>query len=112
MSSIPLQRSKKRLEEDGWSVWRVEQWVQWPPPGHRVDMYNLFDLTAVKATVNGVWGIQCCTGSGISAHVKKALGIAYLAVWKAAGNRFSIWGWSKKGKRGKRKTWQLREVEL
>src|SRR5216683_2863225 len=112
MGSIPLQRSKKLLEEDGWKVWRVEQWVPWPPPGHRLDMYNLMDLVAIKSDVNGVLGIQCCADSGISAHVKKALENPYLSVWKGAGNGFRIWGWGKKGERGKRKVWTLREVVL
>lgn len=101
-----------RLQDDGWSVWIVEKWIQWPPPGHRLDMYNLIDLVGIKATVQGVLGVQCCADSGISAHVRKALENPFLAIWKASGNRFLIWGWGKKGARGERKTWQLREVEM
>jgi len=75
-------------------------------------MFNLMDLVAIKSSVNGVLGVQCCADSGISVHVDKALQNEYLGVWKAAGNGFRVWGWGKKGGRGERKVWTLREVVL
>jgi hypothetical protein len=121
MASIPLQRSKALLEEQGWKVWKVEVWNQWS--GHRVDLYHLMDLVAIRADVNGVLGVQCC-GEDVAAHITKIMSgytdpkgkvwgpNEYLPIWKAAGNKLLIHGWSKRGERGKRKVWTLREVQL
>ncbi len=124
MASLALQRSKQRLEDDGWRVWKVETYNQWS--GQRSDLYNLMDIVAFKATVEGVLGIQCCSGDAPK-HIEKyivgytdAKGIfhgpnEYLPIWKASGNRFIIHDWTKRcqdGQRGKRKVWQLREIEL
>jgi hypothetical protein len=121
MPSIPLQRSKAKLEEEGWKVWKVETWNQWS--GRRIDLYNLMDLVAIRPDVNGVLGIQCCS-EDIQLHIRKYLeGYTdnrgtfhgpneFLPIWKAAGNKILIHSWVKRGERGKRKTWQLREVIL
>lgn len=121
MAAIPLQRSKALLEADGWKVWKVEVWNQWAHV--RVDLFHMADLLAIKASVSGVLAIQCC-GEDVAAHVTKILeGYTdpkgrvwgpneYLPIWKAAGNKLIIHGWSKRGERGKRKLWTLREVVL
>jgi hypothetical protein len=121
MASLALQRSKQLLESDGWKVWKVEQWNQWSM--QRMDLFNLMDLVAIRADVNGVLGVQCCSGDAPK-HVKKYLeGYTdkkgkfhgpneFLPIWKAAGNKIVIHDWVKRGERGKRKTWQLREVIL
>jgi hypothetical protein len=86
-------------------------------------LFNLMDLVAIKATVEGVLGIQCC-GEDIGFHTKKYLeGYTdakgrfhgpneFLPIWKAAGNKLVIHSWVKRGGRGERKTWQLRELVL
>lgn len=123
MASIPLQRSKTYLEEKGWHVWIVEVWNSW---AHiRVDMYGLHDLTAIRHDQRGIWGINACEDNGaVSEHIKKYLDgwdhpkkgrqppNPHLACWLAGGNRFSIFGWGKRGDRGKRKTWTLRVVDF
>ncbi len=121
MPSIPLQRSKAYLEEQGWRVWKVETWNQWS--GQRIDLYNLFDLLAIRSDVSGVLGVQCC-GEDVQKHIQKymegytdAKGVfhgpnEFLPIWKSAGNKMLIQSWVKRGPRGKRKTWKLREVQL
>lgn len=121
MPAIPLQRSKKYLEEDGWKVWKVEQWNQWS--NQRQDLFGFMDLVAIKSTVNGVLGIQCC-GEDVTSHVKKYFegwtdqkGVfhgpnEFLPIWKAAGNKILIHSWVKRGGRGERKVWTLREIAL
>lgn len=121
MPAIPLQRSKALLESDGWKVWKVEQWNQWSM--QKTDLFNLMDLVAIKATVQGVLGIQCC-GEDVAVHVTKYMegytdrkGVfhgpnEFLPIWKAAGNKILIHSWVKRGERGKRKLWTLREIEL
>ena len=123
MASIPLQRSKAWLEEKGWHVWITEVWNSW---AHiRQDAYGLHDMIAVRHDSNGVWGINACEDNGaVSEHCKKYLSgylhpkkgqqppNPHLPVWLAAGNKFSLFGWGKRGAAGKRKTWTLRVVEF
>ena len=116
MSSIPLQRCIKKAQEEGYEVGIVERYIPFPKPwGHRVDLFGLFDAIAIRSDVPGVLGIQACPSGNIAAHVDKTKApepARILAVWKAAGNRACIWGWSKKGPRGKVKHWTCREIVL
>jgi len=88
-------------------------------------MYGLHDLTAIRHDQRGIWGINACEDNGaVSEHIKKYLDgwdhpkkgrqppNPHLACWLAGGNRFSIFGWGKRGDRGKRKTWTLRVVDF
>lgn len=121
MASLSLQRSKKLLEDQGFKVWIVETWNQWIM--QRRDLYNMCDLVAIRHDRSGVMGIQCC-GEDVGSHVTKLLeGYTdgkgkvwgkneYLPVWLSAGNTFFIWAWRKRGARGERKTWKLREIEF
>lgn len=70
----------------------------------------------------GVMAIQAC-GEDVSSHAKKVLegmvtpkGIIppnpYIRTWLMSGNTFFIWAWRKRGAAGKRKLWELREVEF
>lgn len=124
MPSIPLQRSKGWLEKRGFHVWITEYFNQW---AHiRVDLFNLIDFVAIRHDSKGVWGINSCDddSGAVSAHIAKYLNgydhpkkgrigpNPHLPVWLAAGNRFSIFGWGKRGPRGKMKVWTLRVVEF
>lgn len=122
MGSVPLQRSKAWLEDKGWHVYVTEVWNSW---AHiRQDLYGLHDLVAIRHDSSGVWGINACEDNGaVSGHVSKYLDgyehpkkghmppNAHLPVWLAAGNKFSIFGWGKRGAVGKRKVWTLRVLE-
>ncbi len=70
-------------------------------------MFGFIDVTAIRSTENGVLGVQATSGSNITARIKKSLVIPELKIWLEAGNRFEVWGWKKKGKRGKRKLWTV-----
>lgn len=123
MASLALQRSKEWLEEKGWHVWITEHWNPW---AHiRQDMYGLLDLVAIRHDSPGVFGINACEDNGeVSMHIHKYLNgyhhprkgfigpNPHLPVWLAAGNRFSLMGWGKRGDRGKRKVWTLRMVDF
>lgn len=135
MASKPLQWSKKKMEEDGYSCWITEKWQSFfgrkngakGPPGVRIDMFNLVDITCIREDVAGVTGVQSCSDNGgsVADHVAKARQIIYLPIWLSGGNRFLIQGWGKrrprdasgaliKNKDGspKREVWTCREVEL
>lgn len=125
MASIPLQRSKRYLEEKGWHVWIVEVWNSW---AHiRQDMYGFADLVAIRHDNKGVWAINACEDNGeVKSHIDKYLNgwdhpkkgrqppNSHLPVWLAGGNRFSIAGWGKRSSAGQlsRKVWTLRMVEF
>jgi hypothetical protein len=53
--------------------------------------------------------IQCTSASNTSSRVKKILAAPITPTWIAAGNQLEVWGWSKKGARGKRKVWTVRQ---
>lgn len=125
MASVALQRSKQYLEEKGFHVWITEIWNSWAHV--RQDLYGLHDLVAVRHDSPGVWGVNACVDAGaVSEHVKKYLNgydhpkkgrqppNPHLAVWLAAGNRFSIFGWGKRCRNGPgtRKEWTLRMVDF
>lgn len=122
MPSLPLQRSKELLEKLGYKVWIVEVWHAF---AHiRRDLYNMADLVAIRDGHVGVMGIQCCS-EDVQPHIKKLLEgyynekkqiqigpNEYLPLWLRTGNSFFIWAWRKRGAAGKRKTWELREIEF
>lgn len=123
MSAVPLQRSKAWLQQRGWHVWITEVFNHW---AHiRQDLFGLIDFVAIRHDSNGVWGINSCIDDGsVQAHVHKYIDgfdhpkkgrmgpNPHLPVWLAAGNRFSIMGWGKRGARGERKLWTLRLVDF
>jgi hypothetical protein len=73
----PTQRTIKRFKDQGIMCGVVERWIQFGKndprrgirPGQRIDLFGIIDIIA--ATPDGVVGVQCCAGSGNSAHIKK-----------------------------------------
>jgi len=92
----------------------VERWI--PYVNRRKDFMGFADLLCFRHNEPGVLAIQATTASHSSDHWKKILENviinAALRAWITAGNRFLFHLWSKKGKRGKRKIWCLREVPV
>lgn len=122
MATISLQRSREELKAQGYDTWITEKpFNQWTK--RREDLFNLFDLIGVRADIVGVTGIQAC-GEDVAPHVTKVLsgftddkGLEippnpHLRIWLQAGNKAFIWAWRKRGAKGKRKLWELREVQF
>lgn len=106
----PTQRTLAKLREDGYVCAIVEKWN--PYARIRQDLFGFIDVVAIRSTDAGVLGIQTTSGSNISARISKIQASPYYQIWKSSGNRIEVWGWSKKGKKGERKTWQVRIVVL
>jgi len=106
----PTQRSLKHLREVGWTVCVVEKWI--PQIKQRKDAFGFGDLLACKADVPPTL-IQTTSGNNVSARIAKAKEIAGpLVTWLVSGGRLLVHGWAKRGGRGERKVWTVREVQL
>lgn len=100
----PTQRSLAKLRSDGYTAAIVEHWN--PFARIRQDLYGYIDVLGI-CSGKPVLGIQATSTSNISARYKKSIAIAALKTWLETGSLFQVWGWSKKGPKGKKKTWQL-----
>lgn len=114
MASKSYQRSKEELEKHGYVVGKTEQpWNQFSKV--RKDFCGFADLIAFHPDKNDVLAVQCCSDNGgdVSAHVKKLTALDSVRKWiKQPCRRLEIWGWGKRGVRGKRKMWTLRVIEI
>jgi hypothetical protein len=113
------QRSLKSLRENGWTAHIVEKFL--PARGtmkfpRRIDAFNFGDILVFREPIYALPGaialVQCCPSASHAEHKAKILAIPEFYGWKKAGGRVFLQSWAKKGPRGARKTWQLREEEL
>jgi hypothetical protein len=102
-----MERTLKELRNRGYLAEKVEQRL--PIPGKYVtrDFLGFIDIIAVSKTQ--IVGVQATSGSNHANHREKILAESRYLVWKEAGAAVLLMSWAKKGPRGKRKTWQLRE---
>lgn len=100
----PTARSLALLKKEGWTAKVVEHFNQFA--GIRQDLWGM-DILAIKAGNPGVLGIQATSTANISAREKKLLALPEVKIWLQANNSLEIWGWSKKGSRGKTKRWAM-----
>lgn len=105
---LPSQRSIQKLKKEGWLVGSVEKYNFFIH--QRSDLFNIFDLVALKDKTT--MGIQATSTGNINARVAKIKASPNYEIVKKAGWKCEVWGWSKKGKKNKRKTWQCKVVEL
>lgn len=103
--SSPSARSKKHMERQGYVVGTVERYCSFTRRRH--DLFGFIDLIAIRGS--DVVGIQTTSGANLAARITKAEALPTFTVWLRAA-RVEFHGWSKKGERGKRKTWQVRVV--
>ena len=118
MSLSPTQRTLRELRNQGRICGSVEKWNPHVGPfGIRQDLFGFIDLISLD-TARGIIGVQCCAGSGFSAHIKKILeDRAQEAIeWLRCTGKIEVWGWRKvKLKRGgKAMRWKprMREITL
>lgn len=119
MKTNATQRSLGSLRENGWSCHIVEKYL--PARGamkfpRRIDAFNFGDILAMRPPMAGLRGsialVQCCPGASHAEHKDKILSIPEYYIWKKSGGRVFLQSWAKKGPRGERKHWTLREEEL
>lgn len=105
----PTQRSLAFLRDQGYTVAITERWN--PFAKLRVDLFGFIDLLCFKG--DEVLAVQTTSNDHVSHRIEKIKGIQAAALWlESPHRRIVVHGWAKKGARGKRKLWELREVEL
>jgi hypothetical protein len=99
----------KLLRERGFLVDRSEHWNSFAH--RRIDLFGFADLVALVPGGSGVLAVQVCW-KDVPAHLEKIAATPAARAWLACGNRIVIHSWTKRGARGKRKTWQCAEQEI
>jgi len=102
--SSPTQRTLAALRADGWVAQVVEHWNAFARI--RQDLWGCIDVLAMRE--GRILGVQATSGTNVQARMKKSMAEPRLKIWLSAGGEFEVWGWRKVGKKGKRKTWQVR----
>lgn len=114
----PSARSTKYLRDRGWIVCRVEQTLHMPgkPWGNKKDAFGFGDLLAARPGPEiqqaMIALVQVTSTGNLMARWKKIAAEPLAQKWKEAGGNILLHGWSKRGPRGKRKVWTLREEIL
>lgn len=119
MKTRATQRTLDALRTNGWSTHVVEKWItipNIPGGGKRIDAFNFGDILAMRAPVGDLPGsialVQVCPGASHAQHKAKILAIPEFQIWKQAGGRVFLVSWAKRGPRGEKKRWVMREDEL
>jgi hypothetical protein len=109
----PTQRTIRELRNNGRKCAIVEKWNPHVGPcGIRQDLFGIIDVIALDPE-QGVVGIQCCAGSGFSAHLKKITedrAQDTLDWLQTPGAHLELWAWRKvkKSRGGKAMVWRPR----
>lgn len=106
----PTARTLQHVRALGAMAEVVEHWNAYARV--RKDLFGVGDVIVVWPGQLGVLLVQATTTGNISHRLEKCrdpIIAGRITIWLAAGNFFSIWGWSKKGPRGKVKHWTLTE---
>jgi carbonic anhydrase len=105
----PTQRSLAYLRKAGYVVAIVERWN--PYAKIRQDLYGWIDLLALHPDTGELLAVQTTSGTNVSKRVDKIREWPYLGAWLKQ-HRAVVHGWAKRGERGKRKLWTVREVDV
>ena len=105
----PTQRSLAHLRKTWPLVAVTERWN--PHAKVRQDLFGFIDIICVSSI--GVLAVQTTSDANVSARVRKINETPAAAIWlQSPTRRIVVHGWAKKGPRGARKLWTLREVEI
>lgn len=104
----PTARSLAHLRELGYRPAVVEKTI--PRTFVKQDCFGV-DILALKPG-EPILAVQCTSGSHVAARIQKLHEAGFVELWRSVGAVIEVWGWSKHGPRGQRKTWQLRREIL
>lgn len=104
----PTARSLQHLRALGYKAEVVEKTI--PHTFIKKDCFGA-DILALKARLP-ILAVQCTTGDHVSHRIEKLREAGFIDLWRSVGASIEVWGWSKQGPRGERKTWILRREAL
>lgn len=105
----PTQRSLKLMRDRGYLVAITEKYN--PFAKIRQDLFGFIDMLAIKG--DETIAIQTTDGTSVSKRINKIQTLESARLWLESSNRsIVVHGWRKVGPRGKRKTWECREVKV
>lgn len=106
----PTARTMAYLRGLGYEVAVVEKWNAYTRTRH--DLYGFADLLAMRGIE--LLAVQATSTGNVSARVKKILAEPRARLWVEPGSQrfIVVVGWAKRGARGKRKTWTVKEVPV
>ena len=101
----PTQRTLAALRKDGWTAEVVERWI--PGANIRRDLFGFGDILAMHPD-HGILMVQATSTPHVRDRIAKLLAVPTLLRWLQASphNHVEVWGWAKRGARGKRKVFQ------
>ncbi len=108
-----MQRTLKRLKEQGYTAEKVERWNSFAK--RRQDLFGFGDILIIG---HPPCIIQVCTMSSRAAHIKKILANENAKEWLARYNLIEVWSWrklkvkKKDGTIGKKETWEVDVTRL
>lgn len=102
----PTARTMAKLKSQGVPCASVERWCSFSR--RRIDCFGAIDIIALR---DGILGIQTTSGSNVSARIAKMSAEPNMLAWVQNGGMLEVWGWSKRGARGKVKRWTVRIVK-
>lgn len=100
----PTQRTLAELRKQGFTACVVEKWN--PHAKIRQDLFSFIDIVAMKP-FEPLLAVQATSTGNIASRLTKIADTALSQDWISTGNRLEVWGWAKRGARGKRKVWTL-----
>ena len=110
MSASPTQRTLEHCRKLGWDAGVVERWN--PHARIRHDLFGFVDIVAIDQC-SRVHMIQATSTANMQARINKIEddeNMARIARALGAHGVVEVWGWAKRGAKGKRKTWTLRRA--
>lgn len=112
LAVTPTARTLAECRKRGWLVGVVEQTI--PHTFIKRDLFGFVDIVAVDDQPGAVLIQATGDNAGdVARRVTKIRGKAReLEQCLRAGLRVQVWGWGKRGARGKRKVWTLRVVDV
>lgn len=99
---------------------RVDRFISLPNGRQfHQDLFQFIDTIAVipgGLELDRIVAIQYTTKAHINERVRKIINTPEIAArarrWLLAGGHVEVWGWSKMGPRGKRKTWHVQKAVI
>jgi len=104
-SSVQLSLVRLRKDPRFTHVEKVEQFIPFPAPGHRLDLFGIIDVLAIGPGIT--LAVQCTTKSGTSGHKRKLFDAEATAAVLRAGWEMELHAWEKPKHRWECKVYRI-----